>query len=97
VKEALTAFEDRLIAEQDAVAATVEALFAAGRRELALEYLTGYSERAGEEALALGHALLGSIEARTELLYGLRRPEGETMSGMDTPGVSCAEREPGRR
>lgn len=47
-------------------------------------------------ALTLGHALLGSIEARTELLYGLRRPEGETMSGMDTPSVSCGEREPGR-
>jgi dipeptidase len=91
VKEALTAFENRLIAEQDAVAATSEALFAAGKRELALEFLTDYSERAGQDALALGHALLGSIEARTELLYGLRRPEGDTMSGMDTPGVSCGE------
>jgi len=94
VTEALTAFENRLIAEQDAVAATSEALFAAGKHELALEYLTDYSERAGREALTLGHALLGSIEARTELLYGLRRPEGETMSGMDTPGVSCVERVP---
>lgn len=96
VREALTAFEDRLIAEQDAVAATSEALFAADKRELALKYLTDYSERAGQDALTLGHALLGSIEARTELLYGLRRPEGETMSGMNTPGVSCGEREPGR-
>jgi dipeptidase len=96
VKEALTAFENRLIAEQDTVAATSETLFAAGKRQLALEYLTDYSERAGWDALTLGHALLGSIEARTELLYGLRRPEGATMSGMDTPGVSCVEREPGR-
>jgi dipeptidase len=93
VKEALTAFENRLIAEQDAVAATSEALFAAGKRELALEFLTDHSERAGQDALELGHALLGSIEARTELLYGLRRPEGEAMSGMDTPVVSCGEAE----
>jgi hypothetical protein len=91
VKEALTAFENRLIAEQDTVAATSEALFAAGKRELALEFLTDHSERAGQDALELGHALLGSIEARTELLYGLRLPEGEAMSGMDTPGVSCGE------
>jgi len=96
VKEALTAFENRLIAEQDTVAATSDVLFAAGKRELALEYLTDYSERTGEEALTLGRALLGSIEARTELLFGLRRPEGERMSGMDTPLVSCSESEPGR-
>jgi dipeptidase len=96
VNEALTAFENRLIDEQDTVVTTTEALFAAGRRDAALDYLTGYSQQAGEDALALGHALLGSIEARTELLYGLRRPEGETMSGMDTPGVSCGDREPAR-
>jgi dipeptidase len=96
VNEALTAFENRLISEQDTVVATSEALFTAGKRDQALDYLTGYSEQAGEDAFGLGHALLGSIAARTELLYGLRRPEGETMSGMDTPGVSCAEREPAR-
>lgn len=96
VREALTAFENKLIAQQDAVAATSEALFGAGQRELALEYLTSYSERAGQDALTLGHALLGSIEARTELLYGLRRPEGETMSGVNTPRVSCREGEPNR-
>ncbi len=93
VTEALTAFENRLIAEQDAVAATSEALIAAGKREMALDYLTDYSERAGQDALQLGHALLGSIEARTELLHGLRRPEAGAMSGMDTPGVSCEPRE----
>jgi dipeptidase len=96
VKEALTAFENKLIAQQDAVAATSEALFGAGRRELALDYLTSYSERAGQDALTLGHALLGSIEARTALLFGLRRPKGETMSGMNTPRVSCHEGEPSR-
>jgi dipeptidase len=89
VTEALTAFENRLIAEQDAVVLTSEVLFGAGKRELALKYLTDYSERAGRDALKLGHALLGSIEARTELLYGLRRPEGEQMSGMKAPRISC--------
>jgi dipeptidase len=96
VNEALTVFENRLIAEQETVAATSEALFAAGKRELALEYLTNYSERAGRDALTLGHALLGSIEARTELLYGLRRPEGQRMSGMGMPIVSCDETEPSK-
>jgi len=96
VTESLTAFENRLIAEQDAVAATAETLFGAGKRELALEYLTNYSERAGRDALALGHALLGSIEARTELLYGLRPPKGEPMSGMRTPRISCLAQESSR-
>jgi hypothetical protein len=93
VNEALTAFENRLIAEQDAVAATSEALFAAGKRDLALAYLTDYSAHAGQDALALGHALLGSIEARTALLYGLRPPAGDITSTMDTgtERVSCAD------
>jgi hypothetical protein len=36
-----------------------------------------------------GHALLGSIEARTELLFGLRRPQTDEMSRVDTQLVSC--------
>jgi dipeptidase len=91
VNEALTAFENRLIAEQDKVVATSDALFNAGKRDLALAYLTDHSARAGQDALALGHALLASIEARTALLYGLRRPVGERMSGMDTEHVSCLD------
>ena len=89
VTEALTAFENRLIEEQVDVEKTAEALFAAGEKALALEHLTRHSERAGQDALALGHSLLGSIEARTELLYGLRRPKGEPMSGMDLPRIDC--------
>jgi dipeptidase len=96
VNEALTAFENRLIAEQDTVEATAEALFAARKEPQALEYLTGYSERAGQDALALGHVLLGSIEARTRLLYGLRRPETDEMSRVDTQMVMCSEPEPAR-
>lgn len=91
VNEALTAFENRLIDGQDAVVATAEALFAADKASLALDYLTGYSEQAGEDALALGNALLVSIEARTALLYGLRRPTGEILSAMGAETVSCAD------
>jgi dipeptidase len=90
VNEALTAFENRLIAEQDMVAMTSETLFAANERDLALDYLTRYSERAGQDALALGHALLGSIEARTELVYGLRRPTGDTPGALDYRAVRCS-------
>jgi hypothetical protein len=92
VTEALTAFEDRLIAEQPAVAATAEALFGAGRADLATRYLTEYSRAAGLEGLRLGNRLLASIEARTELLHGLRRPEGDELSRLDYDQVSCAPR-----
>ncbi len=91
VNEALTAFENRLIAEQDTLVSTSEALFQAGKRELALAYLTDYSARAGQDALALGHALLGSIEMRTRLLYGLRPPRGDVTSSMSAETVSCLD------
>ena len=91
VNEALTAFENRLIAEQDTLVSTSEALFQAGKRDLALTYLTDYSARAGQDALALGNALLGSIEMRTRLLYGLRPPRGDVTSSMSAETVSCRE------
>jgi dipeptidase len=93
VNEALTAFENRLIAEQAAVAETAETLFRAGKNELALDYITRYSREAGKDALTLGRALLGSIEARTEVLYGIRRPSGDVMSAMGAAVVSCEPRE----
>ena len=51
VTEALTAFENRLIAEQQAVHDAAGALFDAGRADLATAYLTDYSRDAGREAL----------------------------------------------
>ncbi|MEE4174289.1 MAG: C69 family dipeptidase [Xanthomonadales bacterium] len=89
VTEALTAFEDRLAAEQEAVEATANALYAQGQDKLAVDSLTRYSEEAGQAAMRLGHALLASIEARTELLYGLRPPEGGAMSALDYQMISC--------
>jgi hypothetical protein len=94
VTEALTAFENRLIAEEEAVTATAETLFKARKQELALDYLTRYSEQAGKDAMRLGHALLGSIEARTELLYGLRRPQGSTTSELNYEAITCRSAAP---
>ena len=89
VQEAMTAFENRMIDEQTEVAATADSLFDAGREDLASTYLTRYSAERSAEALQLGHALLGSIEARTRLLFGLRRPEGAEMSALDYQMISC--------
>jgi len=92
VREALAAFENRMIAEQDEVAATANALYDSGHDALARNYLTDYSSRRGAEALDLGHALLGSIEARTALIYGLRSPEGDTVSELNYQMVTCRSR-----
>jgi hypothetical protein len=89
VTAALTAFENRLMAEQQDLEDTAEILFAAGRGDLALAALTGYSEQAGAEALEIGHALLASIETRTRLLHGWRAPRGETVSELDYDMISC--------
>jgi dipeptidase len=89
VNEALTAFENRLIAEQDEVVDTATVLFDAERDDLALQYLTDYSRQKGVDALHLGNALLTSIEARTEVLYGLRPPAGDVISDLYTERVNC--------
>lgn len=87
VNEALTAFENRLIDEQQAVEETANALFDTGNDRLAARYLTDHSRERGLEGLRLGNALLASIEARTELLYGYRPPATDLMSGFGR--VNC--------
>jgi len=89
VTEALTAFENRLIAEQEIVAATAKILFDAGRSDLAQRYLTDYSRQSGEAGLRLGNALLASIEARTREIYGLRAPQTDEMSRLSYDDVRC--------
>ena len=89
VTEALTAFENRMIAEQPAVEEVARTLYDAGKPALARQSLTHYVNTQANEALRLGEALLGSIEARTRVLYGLRKPEGDTMSDLDYQMVSC--------
>ena len=89
VNAALTAFENQLIAEQSTVVETAETLFAGGKNELAFQYLTEYSSQKGADGLQLGRALLGSIEARTEVLFGLRDPQTDVMSRLSSDRVSC--------
>lgn len=89
VNAALTAFEDRLITEQQVVVDTAETLFEAGENRLATRYLTDYSRERGLEGLRLGNALLASIEARTRVLYGYRVPQGDVVSRLDYQRVSC--------
>ena len=89
VKEALTTFENRLIAEQQSVVMTAETLFSAGKDGLAHEYLTDYSRQRGVEGLRLGNALLASIEARTELLFGFRDPETDVVSLLGGKRIAC--------
>ena len=89
VTEALTAFEDRMIAEQEDLEALATILFAAGETDHATRVLTDYAHAQAEEALELGEALLASIEARTRVLYGLRKPTTGEMSRLDYQMVTC--------
>ena len=85
----MVAFEDALIREQATVVETAETLFDAGKSDLALSYLTDYSAARGEAALKLGNTLLGSIKARTQLIYGYREPTGEVVSQLGLERVDC--------
>jgi dipeptidase len=89
VTEALTAFENRLITEQDKVVETALVLFAAGKDDLANAYLTEYSRQAGADAMRLGNALRSSIEARTEVIFGLRQPETDVVSNLRGERINC--------
>jgi hypothetical protein len=91
VAEALTAFEDHMIADQPDLEATALTLLEAGEPGLAGQVLTRYSHAKAAEALDLGADLLASIEARTRLLYGLREPSGNEMSRLDYQMVSCRD------
>ncbi len=98
VTEALSAFENRRIAEVGRVEAAARALFASGEDDFARETLTRYSNEQAMESLRLGEALLASIEARTKVLFGIRRPVGRAMSGVEEDRSHCrgaaAEAEP---
>lgn len=89
VTEALTAFENRLIAEQPRVVESANLLFEADRADLARVYLTEYSAHAGAEGLALGNALLNSIEFRTREIFGYRAPKTDEISKLSYDRVSC--------
>ena len=89
VTKALTAFEARMIAEQPAIERTWSVLAKAGERDLARATLTRYLDARARDALDVGAALLGSIETRTRLQYGLRRPAGDEISRLDYQQITC--------
>ena len=90
VTEALTAFENESIEAREDVEARALALYEAGMADMARDTLDAYSTRRAEEALELGQALLGSVEARHRLLVGYRAPENpEVMSTRHGDNVSC--------
>jgi dipeptidase len=82
VTEALTAFEDQSIAEAPAIEARALALYEAGEPGMARAVIDAYSSSRARAALALGDALLGSIEARHRLLLG-----GDDAAVMDDIGT----------
>lgn len=74
VTEALEAFESGLIARQETVERTALRLYEAGEADLARQYLTYYCNTEAMNGLRLGEALAASLEARTKLLFGIRKP-----------------------
>jgi dipeptidase len=93
VTEALAAFENQSIAQVPAVEALATKLFDLDEPGMAEDTLTRFSSQRAKDAMTLGDALLGSIEARYRLLYGFRAPTGAAMSGAHGRRdiVSCAE------
>jgi hypothetical protein len=74
VTAALTAFEAKLAGGLPVVERTALKLFDAGEPELAREHLTYHSSTEAMNGLQLGESLAGSIEARTKLKFGIRKP-----------------------
>ena len=92
VTEALDAFEQESLGERSSVEQTATALYDAGEDGLAREYLTEQSTTRAMEGLELGNALLGSIEARAELLYGIDEPEGDEINAASNDEtVNCLQ------
>jgi hypothetical protein len=75
VTAALTAFESKLAGRLPVVERTALKLFEAGEPELARAHLTYHSSTEAMNALQLGEALAASIEARTKLRFGIRKPK----------------------
>lgn len=90
VTKAFDAFERESLLARRSVESTALALFGAGEPGLARQYLTDQSIETAMAGLELGNALLDSIEARAELLYGVREPRGtEINSGSGEETVNC--------
>jgi hypothetical protein len=75
VTGALEVFESRLAGGLPVVERTALKLFEAGEPDLARTHLTYHSTTEAMNALQLGEALSASIEARTKLKFGIRKPK----------------------
>ena len=75
VTAALVAFESGLSGGLPVVERTAFKLFEAGEPELARSHLTYHSSTEAMNGLQLGDALSASIEARTKLKFGIRKPK----------------------
>jgi hypothetical protein len=80
VTEALAAFENQSIAESAMVESRARKFLAVREPEMARAVLTQYSTQRAQDGLTLGRALLGSIEVRYRLLFGIRAPQDSRMS-----------------
>lgn len=85
----MSAFEAQSREDLPRIAQAARALSKGGAGDLVPEHLTRYSRRRATEAHALGAALLGSIEARSELLFGRPPPEGPINAPTGAPTPSC--------
>jgi hypothetical protein len=74
VTAALVSFEAKLAGSLEVVERTALKLFESGEPELARAHLTYRSSTEAMNALHLGEALSASIEARTKLKFGIRKP-----------------------
>jgi hypothetical protein len=75
VTSALTAFESGLAGGLPVVERTALKLFEAGEPELARAHLTYHSATEAMNGLQLGEALSASIDARTKVKFGIRKPK----------------------
>ena len=77
VTETLTAFENKLISQQELVERTALTLYEASEADLARHYLTYYGQTEALEGLRLVEGLSHSIELKTKLLFNIRQPNSK--------------------
>ncbi|WP_375211337.1 C69 family dipeptidase [Hyphococcus sp.] len=84
----LTAFEEETRGDISWVEKTARIMIENGERQAARDLLTYFASTRALEALDLGNAMIGWLEAYTRLVTGQARPMGEEINTMD-PTVNC--------
>jgi hypothetical protein len=70
------AFERRAVGDLEAVTEAAQALLDSGRADVARDLLTQFSSGSAVRALDLGDAMVASMDARSQLLFGIRDEPG---------------------